>query len=159
MNHLPILLARHLSCLRLVEHPSASLHIVLSAAIHANLRGSTRQPLCSSHVRKLSGLVTRKPQLLKCTFDQSSRVFFIDVRARRQHHCSSVEPAFDVWSRTFAFTASPKSTSSPSQKCAKWPVSCLRCSLQSFFDACFKPRVSGIIQKSRIRRFVATVEE
>ena len=40
MNHLSIRLARHLSCLRLVEHPSASLRIVLCAAIHPNLRGS-----------------------------------------------------------------------------------------------------------------------
>ena len=38
----------------------------------------------------------------------SGPVFFIDFRARRQHRCSSVKPAFDVWSRTFALTASPE---------------------------------------------------
>ena len=41
MKHLPILLARHLSCLHLVEHPPTSLHNVLCATIHLNLRGTT----------------------------------------------------------------------------------------------------------------------
>ena len=35
-------------------------------------------------------------------------VFFIDFRARRQHHSSSAKPAFDVWSRTSAFASSPE---------------------------------------------------
>ena len=33
-----ILMACHLSCLRLVEHPSTSLHFVFCATIHPNLR-------------------------------------------------------------------------------------------------------------------------
>ena len=56
-----------------------------------------------------------------CTFDRSPHVsdpdvlsrfsgsvFFIDFRARRHHHSSSVKPPFDVWSRTFARASSPE---------------------------------------------------
>ena len=38
----------------------------------------------------------------------SGSVFFIDVRPRPHKHCSSVRPAFDVWSRTFSFALSPE---------------------------------------------------
>ena len=120
MNHLPILLARHLPCLRLVNIHRQVFILSFAQPSIQNFVGP-RQSLCLSHVRQLSCSFTRVPQLFKRAFDQSSRVsdpddfsrfsgfvFFIDCRARRQHHSSSVKPAFDVWSRAFAFASSPE---------------------------------------------------
>ena len=81
----------------------------------------------------------------KCAFDQSSpvsdpddlprfpsSVFPIVFRTRRQHHCSSLKPAFDVWSHTFAFTASPEVHFVARTALCQWAVSRSRGSLESF---------------------------
>ena len=139
---------------------------------------SPRRSLSLSQVRQLSCTFTRVPQMFGCTFDQSSRVndpdelprfwrsiFLVDFRARGQHHCSSMKLPFDVWSCTLAFTASPEVRFVTRSEMCQWSVPRSRCSLESFFMACFQPRLSGcfhslqIFQETRRRSFGATVEK
>ena len=143
MNHLPILLTRHLSSssggASVVKSPYCPLrsHPSKRSWVHCNLCDCPMFANCRARSLDL-------PQLLRCTFcfrRFSGSVLFIDFRARREHHRSLHETCLLMCRRApLPLLRLQKSTSSPSLRRAKglfffWS----RCSLQSFFVACFQP--------------------